>query len=1013
MNRIRIAAALACFAFLCVADAQLSGVAQTTVSDTTGGAQVGVFSDRLLSGSPSTANRIYADTADAWAPGAFPSKLRGQAQIRTLTADAATTGDTTVYSFVTDTVAQPCVLYSGLQRTLPTWLTTNYVATGDVGTLGGSVAALYCWKDKAAGTVNLGGNCPSAGCDQTTPMYVAGVVDAFRTIQPIASGSPDQAGFYQFKATFNSNNESGDYIRATVTRTASTVGAVSVQVYDTATGTATSGSDYTAITPTTYNWANGEGGDKCCVSLHYNAISGGNKTIILGLQSAMGGIAAAPINQTLTLQITDVGNVGNYQFTSATGSGAESATTQTGAVQRVNGGTGAVSVQVFNNGTGTGASGSDFTAISPVTFSWADGDTADKCCVNIVAGSVSADKTVVLAFQNATGGITSSGSKQTETFTIVNGGGGTPSATIVISETGGSDSNACTSGSPCSTLSKAISIANPDDIIEMRATGDTIWTYGAYTTLTRSGTAGHPITIRAQAGDTINFYPSTGSSTLSILRFDGAKYWHVTGVGATHLRLGDRSQWNKDLCGNDYRQRNTVVLVNNADYIELDHAELSGARAWAANYIDNTSDHPYFHDNDVGFQGTNNDTNPANNNAGQDCGDLFTVYGPDALFVNNSFHNGGHDNFGMFGARSVARGNTFDGSLVGQNTGYAGLRAADLYTGYTAYTDPDRSLTPYGPSLAEGNIFKGAARSVDSSHQAISKVNGMGLILRYNFVFDNPADGWQIDADPCCNKQTLSTGHLRLYHNTYYNNWDYAWGPGAVTGGTAGISNLMDNRYQNELGAEFTQNTVTPGSSKQGYFFSFGSGCSPNISIQGYPDRWLGAIFNNNQFAFHSGSDKQVRLACDPGGATVSGLAAAISQWPLVWLSNNVETTPSFVNAAARTKAGLQLNTGGGNAAAMATVTANSSGTTATLSDTWWIYDGFDLAYWGETGDYIAFYSSGGSLKGIRQVLDVNPFSTLTVTLSASISIVVGDVVRPVLKDGSTVWLNRGAPTTP
>lgn len=1001
------------------AEAQLvaSAVRPVNLSSVTGGAVVGLLTSSSIATeggiTPASTNRVYADTTDSWQPNDFPTEFEGVQILKTLDADAASTGDTTKYSVTLDSAGQLCVLSddSISSQEQPDWLTGSYAALGEHGTLPVNRAAtLYC-RPAGAGSYNFGGNCKTT-CPTGAKMYVVFVVPGYRRVPAINQAPPDDPGTYNFGNVGVSNNESTTAIRFDVIRVGSTVGAASVEVYDTGTGTGVADTDYVAFSPVTYSWASGEGGGKCCVTITLNAVTA-NKTIIVGLQNA------SPAGFTLTtntpttnaLVILNLAQPGNYRFSITSASDNESTTFATrGIVSRINGSTGAVSVQVHDTGMGTGVSGVDYNAITPFTASWADGDAADKCCVSITANAVTADKTYTLGFQSASG-ITADSVNQTFTGTIVNNAtpppDPNPSPTLVITETGGSDANLCTAASPCSTLGRAASIANPGDIIEMRATGDTIWTYPNYTTLTRSGAAGNPITLRVQAGDTVNFYPATTNG--NILRFDGASYWHIDGSGAT-IRIGDRAQWREYDCQSAYNQLTGITGVNSAHHIEFGGdtthlIEVAGGRQWAANVFDGTTHHLYFHDVNFDLHGTNaDDTGAASVNS--TCGDLIEIYAPDTKLERVGAAHGGHDSLSIFGIRTVLRNSTLNGDWTDTTSGYPGMRDADIYPAWTHYSFPASSVAPYGPVLVEGNIFKGSAASLAFNSNARSKLSGTGIITRYNFVYDNNSQGWQFDNNACCVTVDNAVGHQRTYHNTYYAEWGMISSQGSAAYASPPHA-MSDWRQYNELGAE--QRDPTP--IKHPYWIDWVNPCQMNQ--QGYPDFWLGAVFAGNRYSRAAGTMMRIRMYCSPNSGVVDGIAAAIAKWPNVWLSSNEEAASTFVNAAARTKAGLQLASGTGTAIPMATVTAASSGTTVTLSDTWWIYDGFDLAYYGETGDYIAFYSSGGTLKGIRQVTNVDPFTNSLATISSSISLVVGDVVRPVLKDGSTVWTNKGAPVTP
>jgi hypothetical protein len=294
------------------------------------------------------------------------------------------------------------------------------------------------------------------------------------------------------------------------------------------------------------------------------------------------------------------------------------------------------------------------------------------------------------------------------------------------------------------------------------------------------------------------------------------------------------------------------------------------------------------------------------------------------------------------------------------------------------------------------------------------------MIFRYNYVFDcvgyggmGAAEGYLPDSARPSNGLFNSTEYNRSYHNTCYNNLNVLYWNAPIaredlpsTTETPNF-NFQEMWFINNIFASITQ-APNPISNFPEYL-CFARNFQ-RLAQQGHSDWWIGAKFDGNMIDADSYTIR-LQATGKTGDGTVTTLASAISTWPNTWLSTNNTNAPTFVNAAARTRAGFALDSGSNGedeAVAMTTTTAGSSGTTLTVDDAYWIYDGFDLSYFGESGDYIAIYDSDGvSNERIRQVSSVD--SKTSVTLTASVTVASGDKIFAVLSDGTTVVKNTGA----
>ena len=136
------------------------------------------------------------------------------------------------------------------------------------------------------------------GTNQTRLTNVAGD-DYLSSWQPV-SLTP---GTLQFSTATYSVNENGATATITVTRAGGSDGAIGVS-YATANGTATAGSDYTAISGT-LSWANGDTANKAfTVAITDDTVFEGNETINLALSNPTGGATLGAQN-TAVLTIVD------------------------------------------------------------------------------------------------------------------------------------------------------------------------------------------------------------------------------------------------------------------------------------------------------------------------------------------------------------------------------------------------------------------------------------------------------------------------------------------------------------------------------------------------------------------------------------------------------------------------------------------------------------------------------------------------------------------------------------
>jgi len=233
---------------------------------------------------------------------------------------------------------------------------------------------------------------------------------------PQSSTTPIANGTLQFGASTYSGPEGGP-ITVNVTRTGGSDGSVSVN-YQTQNISATAGSDYSARSGT-LTWNDGDASSKpVTIPLLDDDALEGSETFRVTLSNATGGAAIGSRSQA-TLTIVDNESAGVLSFTSATATVGEANGSITIAVRRTGDSDGAITVR-YDTSNVSAVSGSDYTAVSSGTLSWADGDAANKTFpVSILNNTtLEGDETFRVTLRDPTSGVTL-GSPSTITVTII------------------------------------------------------------------------------------------------------------------------------------------------------------------------------------------------------------------------------------------------------------------------------------------------------------------------------------------------------------------------------------------------------------------------------------------------------------------------------------------------------------------------------------------------------------------------------------------------------------------
>ena len=247
-------------------------------------------------------------------------------------------------------------------------------------------------------TVNLALSAPTGGATLGSPSTA---------VLSITDNDVPPVGAIQFSSATYSVGEAGPTATITVSRVSGTSGAVGVSYATTTGGTATASSDYTARSGT-FTWNSGDGANKTfTVPISEDSLVEGAETVNLALSSPTGGATlGSPSTAVLTINDNDNPPAGQLRFTAGTASVAETGTSITINVERVNGSFGAVGV-TYATANGTANAGSDYTAATN-QLSWANNETVSKFFVVNVADDASFEgaETFTAALSLPTGGAT-------------------------------------------------------------------------------------------------------------------------------------------------------------------------------------------------------------------------------------------------------------------------------------------------------------------------------------------------------------------------------------------------------------------------------------------------------------------------------------------------------------------------------------------------------------------------------------------------------------------------------
>ncbi len=300
---------------------------------------------------------------------------------------------------------------------------SDYTATADIlSWANGDTSSKFCTIPITDDTIEEGNETINLSLTNFTGGAVPGSPStATLTILDNDTSDPSGPGELSFLMSSYQVNENAGIASIAVRRTGGSYGAVSVRCRTVSGGTATAGSDYTAI-DTMLSWANGDTANKMCtIPIIDDTLGESNETVILSLANPTGGATlGTPSTATLTILGDDI--PGELSFSTSSYQVAEDIGTAAIAVRRAGGSEGAVSVRC-STANGTAQAGQDYTATMD-TLSWANGDTANKLCTIPIIDDTDAEdpETISLSLANFTGGA-GPGSLTTAVLTIIDNDG--------------------------------------------------------------------------------------------------------------------------------------------------------------------------------------------------------------------------------------------------------------------------------------------------------------------------------------------------------------------------------------------------------------------------------------------------------------------------------------------------------------------------------------------------------------------------------------------------------------
>ncbi len=245
-------------------------------------------------------------------------------------------------------------------------------------------------------------------------------------------------------------------LRFTVSLSTASGQQVTVDYADDGTGTATSGTDYTAITGATLTFAAGQTSKTIDVSVTGDGMDEPDETVLVALSNPTNATVSSTVG-TGTGTITDDDAAPVLSINSPSVTEGNSGTTNLTFTVSLGAASGQqVTVNYADAGTGTATSGTDYTAITGATLTFAAGQTSKTFDVSVTGdGMDEPDETVLVALSNPTNATVSS-TAGTGTGTITDDDA-TPTVTLALSRSAIDESGTANSATVTASLNHASS----------------------------------------------------------------------------------------------------------------------------------------------------------------------------------------------------------------------------------------------------------------------------------------------------------------------------------------------------------------------------------------------------------------------------------------------------------------------------------------------------------------------------------------------------------------------------
>ena len=275
-------------------------------------------------------------------------------------------------------------------------------------------------------------------------------------------------------------------------------------------GTATSGTDYTAITGGTLSFIPGLPVRTISVSVNGDTVDESNETVVITLSGATAGSTIGTASGTGTILDDDP----NFSIDSPSVTEGDSGDTSnlTFTVTLSESYTSALTVDYADAGTGTATSGTDYTAVAGGTLTFAAGETSKTITVPVTGDTADegASETVVLTLSNATAGTGISTATGTGTITDNDPQFSIADASATEGDSGSVNMTFTVTLSGAGSSSYTVDYASSDGT----ATAGTDYTAVSGTLTFAAGTTSRTFTVSV-TGDTVNEANETLTVTLS------------------------------------------------------------------------------------------------------------------------------------------------------------------------------------------------------------------------------------------------------------------------------------------------------------------------------------------------------------------------------------------------------------------------------------------------------------------------------------------------------------------